>query len=109
MTKNNSNLSVVRESDVGLWFWQLPSGDLLSYEGYYLNMPGHRYDIQAQAKMRDAAESMGFDGKPIFKQNERRVTESEWEDQMARMEEGKIPDPSDPAIVEEARDRNNRR
>lgn len=108
---NQKNISVVRESNTGLWFWKLPDGELLQDgHGNYFNMPGHRYSIAARKKMREAVRSLGIEGgEPFFKQNERRVTQSEWEDQMARNLEGKIPDWHDPAIYEQARDRGDRR
>lgn len=76
--------------------WVLPSGKCLANtNGDYLSMNGKNHDINAMAAMRKAAAQHGFpEGRPMFVPGRTQVTQSEWEDQIAQMQEGGDFDPS---------------
>lgn len=104
--KGNSRISVVEETEGGLWVWELPEGGTVTdSDRNTLNVPGTKYDIEAMGKIRSAAHSMGItEGKPKFLSGHRRVTQSEWEDQMARAIDGEqFPDWYDPGYIDEAK------
>lgn len=94
------NRLVVEESDEGVCLWQMPSGGYLSDGDGYLSVQGKMRDPFLERKMREAVKywTGSTDGKPVWFSGYRKVTQDEYEDQMARMEEGKIPD-----VVDEAR------
>lgn len=80
---------------LGICVWQFPDGRYLQdSDGNYLtagpallNHPG------INQKMIDAARSCGVtDGRPFWLPGFRKVTHSEWEDQMERLLDGKVPD-----------------
>lgn len=102
---DNVKHTIVDNAQYGVWCWELPNGRLLSDgEGNYLSLNGLKDDLRCMMKLRRAAASYGYaQGKPVFKVGKRKVTDSEWEDQMERMKNGDIADPLDPAIFDEAR------
>lgn len=84
--------------DWGVYLWQLPDGTYVQNDnGDYLVVGPCKVDnATAIRNMTAAAKSLGVKvGKPFFMPGFRRVSQSEWEDQMERLQEGKIPDPAD--------------
>jgi len=49
-------------------------------------------DKDVEEKMREAARSFGIDGGQAVWRKGRKITKTEWEVQMERMQDGKIPD-----------------
>jgi hypothetical protein len=96
----------VDEYDYGIWVWQCEDGEVLGDgDGNIMNVPGLRNDREAQEKITKAAKYYGFpDGKPVFWQGKRRITDEEYEEQQARAKLGLVPDPLDTgAIMDELR------
>jgi hypothetical protein len=75
----------------------LPDGKFLGDDdGNTMNIPGKRIDPTAKDKLTLAARSYGFsDGRAVFLQGRRRVTDEEFEEQVARQQMGLVPDPFD--------------
>jgi hypothetical protein len=79
---------------IGLCLWQLPDGTYIQdSDGNYLCAEGFMCDLVVEAKMRRAAEICGVTvGQIRWLPGFRKITHSEWEDQMERLIDGKIPD-----------------
>lgn len=77
--------------------WQCRDGKVLaSSDGDVLSMDGFKGDLEAVRKMRDAATSLGYgDGRCAFLPGSRKISQSEYEDQMSAFVEGR-PIPNDP-------------
>lgn len=103
---SNSRVTVVEESEYGLWVWETAEGGVLTdADRNTLNIPGTKYDLNAMSRIRAAAYSTGItSGRPKFLSGHRRVTQSEWEDQMERAIDGEtFPDWYDPGFIDEAK------
>lgn len=87
----------------GVLVWRLPDGRFLkNANGEYLSMEARKGDLNAVAKMRDAATYYGYpDGNTIFFPGRQKATQSEWEDAMEALIDGK-PIPFD--VPDEAYD-----
>lgn len=83
MTLKLKRVSEVRESNVGVYLWQLPSGNYLADTDHnVLNIPSRYGDIQRMAAIQKAAVACGYpDGKAVFV-NTYRVTQDEYDEQM---------------------------
>lgn len=90
-------ITEIRETDDGLYVWKLPDGSLLgNSDGEYLSVASRIGDLTKIAALTKAAQSYGYpEGRAIFLAGRRKVTKSEWEDQMERLLDGKVPDPYD--------------
>lgn len=91
MKNNNSNTTLIpNPSKRGVYLWELPDGTFLGDdEGNYLSIDAWVGDLDAIAKLRAAANYWGFPhGKPKFWPGRSKVTQSEYEDQMAAFVEG---------------------
>jgi hypothetical protein len=81
----------------GIVLWRLPDGSYVMNGQDYLSAgPCEVGNVQAEINMRRAAASLGItQGQPFWLPGFRKVSDSEWEDQMERLMDGKIPDPVD--------------
>ena len=97
MVMEKTGITVVGESELGLYLWELPDGQYLSDgDGNLLNIPSRLGDISRMQKIAEVAKSLGFaDGRPTFAPGVRRVTESEHQEQIYRMMNGEVPDEYD--------------
>lgn len=88
---------IEKQGDWGLYFWKLPNGKILGDDnGNILNIPGKSHDFTAMKKIQEAAKECGYEeGSAIFKAHISRVTEEEYQEQLERMKEGKIPSLTD--------------
>lgn len=93
----NSRISVVSETDIGLYVWQMPNRQIVTNENRdVMNIPALRGDLSAIAKISSAARKLGInEGSPLFLEGARRITEEELDEQKERMAAGLIPDPYD--------------
>jgi len=85
-----------------LCLWERPDGAFIVNEnGEFLCAESLREnDKKVEYDMRKAAENLGFiGGKPFWREG-RKISQMEWEDQMERLMEGKIPDERDAAIAQ---------
>ena len=98
MALERKNIDIVRDEDwpFGTCLWEDDEGKLLGDDdGRFLSLDGYVGDIHIEIKMRKAAQYwMGeeFSGKPRWLFGARKVTDSEHDDQMERLLDGKIPD-----------------
>lgn len=89
-------MSIVSETNVGIYVWRLPNGEFLSDGLNVLSIEARRGDIQAMAAITRAAKHYGFeDGAPIFEEGYRKITDEEFEIQYIRLVNGLTPDPQD--------------
>lgn len=78
----------------GVCLWRLPDGGYIqNQDGDYLNSFGTLGDPIIEEKMKWAARQLGIkEGKAWWLPGFRRISQSEWEDQMERLQSGHIPD-----------------
>ncbi len=79
----------------GICLWQLPNGKYIeNSDGEYLSVgPCLIGNHTAERNVTKAARSIGVkEGKPFWLPGFRKITRDEWEDQMERLLDGKIPD-----------------
>lgn len=96
--KQRSRMKFVSDGlEWGLYVWQMEDGNVLGdRDGNVLNVPSVRGDLMKMAKLSNAVKGLGIvGGQPLFLEGQRRVSEGEWEDQMARLMDGYTPDPYD--------------
>lgn len=86
------------KEDWGICLWKLPDGSyIMDNQGNYLVAgPTKMYTASIEHKMISAARSLGItEGQPFWLPGFRKITDSEWEDQMERLLDGKVPDAAD--------------
>lgn len=89
---NNSRTRVVPKNlPWGVYVWRCEDGKVLANNnGDVLSMNGFKGDLEAMRKMRDAATALGYGGgKVAFLPGSRQISQSEYEDQMEAMLDGK--------------------
>jgi hypothetical protein len=81
----------------GLYVWQMEDGKVLGdQDGNVLNVPSARGDLTKMARLSAAVRNLGIQGgEPLFLEGQRRVSDEEFDDQMARLIDGYTPDPYD--------------
>lgn len=73
----------VRETNNGLYIWQLPEGKpLMDDEGNFLCIPSQRGDLRKMAELSAEARSLGYEGTPVFQEGAVRLNEEEWAEQV---------------------------
>lgn len=85
--------SKIRESDIGVYVWQLPNGNILAdTDGNILNVPSEFGNLSKMVELQVAAKHYGYpDGKAVFEEVHR-CTEQEYQDQMQELiEHGTTP------------------
>jgi len=88
---------VAEDGELGLYLWQTPDGKYFGNgDGDFLVIPARKNDLKAMTDIYHAAKHYGATGgRAIFIANARIVSQSEREDQMERMLDGRLPDPYD--------------
>lgn len=79
----------------GIYLWQLPDGSYVKNDDgdYLLVGPIKNGNRKALDRLAKAAYSLGIKGgQPFYLPGFRPVTQTEWEDQMERLLDGKVPD-----------------
>lgn len=101
---NENKLSIVSQTDVGLYVWQMPDGRIVADEDQnIMNIPARRGDLSAISKISEVAKYYGLsEGSPMFVEGSRRVSDEELEEQRERMRNGLIPDPYDIGVYKDA-------
>lgn len=97
-------VTVVSETNIGIYVWQLPNGDYLTDDdANFLSIPARRGDKERQRRLAEAAAHYGYpDGRAVFYEGSRKISENEFWHQVDRMMNGYVPDPYDiPAILSE--------
>lgn len=98
-------MKIIEESKYGLYLWEMPNGQLVSDgDGNYLNVAAFKGDIaKLNMIIKAAAYYQVSEGRPVFHAGHRRVTDDEYNDQIANLIDGVNPDPYDiPAVIEDA-------
>mgnify|MGYP003329864008 FL=1 len=104
MKAKRKSLSIVEESDLGVYVWITEDGKIVADEhGNYFNIPSKKHDPKQLSNFKHAVKDLGIEGgRPVFLSGHRRVTDEEYEYQRQRLEWGLIPDELDlPAFKEE--------
>ena len=95
----NSKLTVLeKKQKYGLYVWQMDHNGKAFGDGRgnVMNIPGHPYDLEKMAKVKQAAQYYGAPaGKVIFMPGVRRITDMEHSEQLQRMKEGYIASETD--------------
>lgn len=82
----------------GICIWKMPDGSFIKNDkDEYFSAQGVVGSLIVEQKMRDAVRH-NFNitsGEPMWLNGFRKTTQSEWEDQMERLLDGKVPDPVD--------------
>jgi hypothetical protein len=88
--------TIVSETNLGIYVWQLPDGDFVAQGLDVLSIEAVRGDIQAMAAIQKAAKYYGYpEGSPVFVEGKRKITDDEFQVQLSRMRQGMTPDPQD--------------
>lgn len=100
MGKKLRNATVVHNETHGVCLWRMPDGAFLGDgDGNFLSVEGKLNNPILEEKMKKAALSFlgleALEGKPVWLPGSRQVSDTEYEHQMERMLEGRIPDPVD--------------
>lgn len=94
-----SKLTVLeKQRDYGIYVWQMDHNGKAfgDGQGNVMNLPGRQFDLDAMAKVRQAAQHYGAPaGKVIFMPGVRRVSDMEHSEQLGRMKEGYIASETD--------------
>jgi hypothetical protein len=98
-------IQVIHEYKQGVCVWEDENGHLLGdADGNFLSIEGTCGNPQIEAKMEKAARYwMGesFSGQPSWISGARKITNDEFEDQQARLLEGKVADPIEALRLQE--------
>lgn len=102
MVTDKSKVTRVREVNYGVCLWEMPDGSYLGDgDNNFLSLDGLMGDFWVESKMRKAAIYWAGEeaamGRPAWMEGARKLTDSEYDDQKARMESGMIPDWEDEA------------
>jgi len=100
--------TLIEETDYGIYVWAMPNGKWVGDDdGNFLSISAKKGDREAIRKLTEAVRYYGvIEGKAKFLSGHRKVSDTEYEHQRARMEAGLVPDPFDVgAMKEELRDR----
>lgn len=94
---------VVEEVPYGMYVWQTPDGEVLGDgDGNIMNvfcMKGDQKSIRALA---EAARHYGFpEGEAVWWSGKRRITDEEYEEQLARERMGLVADPLDYGAIKD--------
>jgi hypothetical protein len=97
----NTTVQVIDDVDYGMYVWVMPDGlEVGDSDGNIMNIQCKRGDKEAIRKITEAARFYGItEGTPCFLSGRRRVTDSQYEDQKARMKAGLTADPLDPGAI----------
>jgi hypothetical protein len=94
---------VTNQTNLGIYVWELLNGDFLADEDLnILSITAMRGDIVAMTAVSNAAKNLGFEGRPVFLEGYRKITDEEFQEQIHRMQEGLIPDPLDIGVYKDS-------
>ncbi len=86
------------EMKFGVCVWRFPNGSyLMDKDQNYLSTQGRPYDKEIESRMKKAVYGDFGDikGEPFWLPGFRKISESEWDDEMETLLEGGTPDPTD--------------
>lgn len=103
MILNSKGKSVVNESPLGVYVWKCADGEYLGdSEGRMLSINSVIGDREKIAQLQKVAAHYGFpEGEAVFWSGQRKVSDSEFDEQMDRQNSGLVADPYDLAAIED--------
>lgn len=104
-----TNMKPVDEVNYGIYVWKVKgAGILVNEDGDPLRINAFRGDLNKIRQISKAAAYYGYpDGEPVFQSGRRAISESEYEEQMARHQDGQLADPYDiPALIDQMKREN---
>lgn len=95
--EKKNRTSVVEETNIGIYVWEMPDGRWVGDEdGNFMLIRAKKGDLKRISQIKDAAKSYGItEGRPVFLAGHRPVSEEEYQEQRARLHLGLVPDPED--------------
>lgn len=93
--------SVVEEFPWGVYVLQMPDGSVVTdSDDNFLLVQCMKGDLAMIGKLMQAARYYGLESaRPVFLSGRYMVSDSEFEHQIERQEQGLIPDPNDPGVL----------
>ena len=108
MDINNTRMKAIEETEFGIYVWVDTQGKILADEEYRpLSVPAKKGDATKIMALKRVAHELLKDmglpegGRPQFWSGRRQISDSEWEEQMARQQAGLIADKYDFAALKE--------
>lgn len=91
------SLKLAEDGALGVYLWQMENGKYFGDgQGNYLMIPSEKNDLSKMTNLYQSAKYYGSTGgHAVFIPNARMVTDGEYDDQMERMLDGRLPDPYD--------------
>lgn len=90
----------------GVYVWQMPNGSVVADDQRnFLSIASERGDITKISRLAQAVRAFGInEGKPLFLEGHRKITDEEYQEQTERLRDGKVPDKYDlGALIEDMR------
>ena len=105
---NNSRVRAVQETDLGVYVWLMPNGQIMGdSDGNFLSLGAKEGDQSKISNIttvaHDVLNANGVEpsGRAYFLPGRRKITDEEYEEQKQRMQSGLIPDEFDLAAMKE--------
>ena len=99
---------IIEESEYGVYVWMDTNGKIImDEEGNVLSVPSKKGDMRKINALRDfayvvlSANGLPQGGMPQFWSGKRQISQTEWEEQNARLRAGLTPDPFDVSDISE--------
>lgn len=95
MSNDKSRISMVSETNLGVYVWKLSDDTFVADENAnVMSISAFRGDLKAISAIRKAANYYGFpEGEPVFLEGHRKISDEELQEQVYRMNQGLVPDP----------------
>ena len=94
-----TNKQIIEDPNIrhGLWVWVMPDGSVVADDDRnWLNTIGYKGDVTAAFTLAQVVRSYGItEGRPVFLEGKRRVSDEEYARQKFRMSLGLVPDEED--------------
>lgn len=95
MTRKNG-VSVVSETNLGIYVWKLLNGNFVMDNDFnILSIQAFRGDTRSIEKIKQVANNLGLEGSPYFVEGARKISDIEFDVQRERFFSGLNPDPYD--------------
>ena len=98
------NQSVVEETILGIYVWEMPDGRWIGDdEGNYLSVTSKKGNKEKIRMLANAVRHYGItEGKPKFLSGRRKIDDEEFEYQQQRLKWGLVPDPLDVGVYKDS-------
>lgn len=98
------NQSVVEETILGIYVWEMPDGRWIGDdEGNFLSVTSKKGNREKIRMLADAVRHYGItEGKPKFLSGRRKIDDEEFEYQQQRLKWGLVPDPLDVGVYKDS-------